>query len=138
MTTTHVPLQEWGNNMEWDLRERPISTTWRRYWIASHRHNAQHHQDRTHNTPNQQDRIPLQHVQRSTRRTDPRRRYIFGRGKHSRRGPRKENVFLLHTCCRLWKKSIRKKEQRILPTGQSGKALRNNLRGCTSNHLSGR
>ena len=47
MTTTHVPLQEWGNNMEWDLRDRPTSRTWRSYWIALDRHNAQPHQDRT-------------------------------------------------------------------------------------------
>ena len=81
MPTAPVPPQEWGNNMERDLMERPRSTTLRSYWIAPHRQNAQHHHERTHNTPNHRDRIQLPHVQRSTTQRDPGQRCMLGRGK---------------------------------------------------------
>ena len=52
-----------------------------------------HQQERTHNTPTQQDQIYLQHVQRSAARRVEHRRYFLERREHRYERPRAENTF---------------------------------------------
>ena len=99
MPTAPVPPQEWGNNMERDLMERPRSTTWRSHWIAPRRQNAQHHHERTYNTLNHQDRIQLPHVQRSTIQRDPGQRCMLGRGKTVAKDQEKRTCFYYTLTC---------------------------------------